>query len=213
MLPSPRRVITPCGSSLATRRLCAGPVVLESSGRVVDADQSTDTTLAELLSRLDVELPVHLAEVVVDGVGADEEARRDLGVGRPGGGEAGDLRLLRCEVVAGFVDALAGARAGREQLDSGPVGEAVGAHRLEDVVCRLELLRGRRGAVSVAGATRRRPAGCARACSFAPHASSSAIDSRIVSLGVGVARQQGFGRERGVRDRARSDWRWPVPPR
>ena len=46
MLPSPRRVITPCGSSRATRRLCAAPPLLESSGRVVDADQSTDTTLA-----------------------------------------------------------------------------------------------------------------------------------------------------------------------
>ena len=33
-------------------------------------------------------------------------------------------------------------RAGGEELDSGPLGEAVGAHRLEDVACRFELFAG-----------------------------------------------------------------------
>ena len=131
------------------------------------------------------------------------------GLVAPAGGEASDLRLLRREVVAGLVDAFAGTRTGREQLDSGPVGEAVGAHRLEGVACRLELFAGVAApllspeplAVDQLGARE-----------LQPRAACLQLGDRlvVVGLGVGVARQQRFGREPGARDRARSDWRRPV---
>src|SRR5215510_4212686 len=46
----------------------------------------------------DAELGEDLVEVVFDGPRADKQLRRDLPVGRPGGGQPGDLQLLRREL-------------------------------------------------------------------------------------------------------------------
>ena len=56
-----------------------------------------------LAPRRDVEFSVDLAQVVVDGRGADEEPLGDLRIGRSAGREPCDPFLLRCEVRAPFV--------------------------------------------------------------------------------------------------------------
>src|SRR3954454_4769924 len=60
---------------------------------------------AELLARSDVELREHLAQVVLDRAGADEQLRADLGVRAPVDGEPGHLGLLCRELVARVVRA------------------------------------------------------------------------------------------------------------
>ena len=50
--------------------------------------------MGELAAGGDAELPEHLAQVVVDGVGAEVQLGGDLGVGRPGRGQPGHFRFL-----------------------------------------------------------------------------------------------------------------------
>ena len=67
----------------------------------LDGGWLTGQDAVELAAGADAELGEHLAEVPFDGARADEQLGADLGVGMPVGGEAGDLRLLRGELVAG----------------------------------------------------------------------------------------------------------------
>src|SRR5690606_38659426 len=78
---------------------------------------------AELPARADVQLREHLVQVVLDGLGADEELAPDLRVRVPLGGEAGDLRLLRGEDVAGLGRASGDRLAGGPALPPGALGD------------------------------------------------------------------------------------------
>ena len=81
----------------------------------------------ELVAGLHVELAECLAEVVVDGVGADEQLRGDLSVGGTVGGEAGDLCFLRGEGIAGLDGPLARVLAGGLELDADELDADAGA--------------------------------------------------------------------------------------
>ena len=82
---------SPPGADSARRRLCHG----EAAGGGA----------AELVPGADVQLQEDFVQVVLDGSGADEQPRADIGVGEAVPCEPGDLCLLRCEDVAGLVDA------------------------------------------------------------------------------------------------------------
>jgi hypothetical protein len=69
------------------------------------------------------ELAERLAEVVVDGAGADEELSGDLWVGRTVGREAGDLCFLGGKVVERLDGPFARVLAGRLEFDAGAFGE------------------------------------------------------------------------------------------
>ena len=110
----------------------------------------------ELTPRADAQLRVHLAEVVLDGSGADEELGADLRVGPSLYRQAGDLRFLRGEVGT-RVQPCAGGRSRRSRAArDGP------ARRRPRLPCRgtcrrrLEAACGRRAVGSRVAATRRR---------------------------------------------------------
>src|SRR4051794_5014715 len=94
----------------------------------------------ELCPRLHGKLPEHLAQVVLDGARADEELRGDLSVRPSLRDEAGDLRLLWSELVAGSHRACAGALARRQQLALGAAREPLDAHASECLEGRAQLL-------------------------------------------------------------------------
>src|SRR3954471_23890347 len=96
----------------------------------------------KLAARADVELGEHLAQVIRDGVLADEQPRADLGVREALGGEPRDLGLLRGQIAAGLDGALAGALAGGEQLALGARGERLDPHRGEHLERRTQLFAG-----------------------------------------------------------------------
>src|SRR5262249_2185049 len=96
--------------------------------------------VAQALARADAELREDLLEVPLDGARADEELGTDLRVRAAGDREPRDVLLLRREVVARVVGALADRLAGREQLVTRPLGEAVRAHRDELLVRGAQLL-------------------------------------------------------------------------
>ena len=102
---------------------------------------------SELVARGDVELVEHLAQVVGDGVLADEQPRADVRVREAVAGEPRDLDLLGGQLLAGLDPALADALAGGQQLTLGARGERLGAHAREQL---------ERGAQLVAGVERRR---------------------------------------------------------
>src|SRR5690349_6206893 len=76
----------------------------------------------------------------LDGSGADEELGADLGVRQAPDGEARDVLLLRRELIAGVVSALADCLAGRKQLVLGAPREPFGADLVEHLMCRAQLL-------------------------------------------------------------------------
>src|SRR5215207_108448 len=94
----------------------------------------------ELRARLDVELAERLAQVVLDGAGADEQSRSDLAIGVTFGRKAGDLRLLRSEVVARVHGPLSRALPRRLQLEARALGERVDAEVPEQLVGGPQLL-------------------------------------------------------------------------
>ena len=90
--------------------------------------------LFELAAGLDSELAKHLAEVIADGVWADEQLGGDLLVGGTVGREAGNLDFLGCQVVTSLHGPFAGALTGRRELDPGARGERVQAELREQLV-------------------------------------------------------------------------------
>src|SRR5438270_11816311 len=89
---------------------------------------------SEFFAGADVEFREHLAQVVLDGARAEEQPRADLWVRLPIGGQAGDLRFLGRQAVAGVGRALARGLAGGEQLTAGALGEGVGPDAREQLV-------------------------------------------------------------------------------
>src|SRR3954471_2751816 len=105
---------------------------------------------AELPTGVDVELAEDLAQVVLDGAGADEQLGADLGVGVAVAGQACDLDLLGRQHVAGLGGDTARRLAGGQQLAAGARGELVGAHAVEALVGGAQLLAGVGAAVLAA---------------------------------------------------------------
>src|SRR4051794_17603312 len=93
-----------------------------------------------MVARGDVELGVDLAQVVGDGVLADDQARADLAVREAVAREPRDLDLLGGQLLAGLQPALADALAGGQQLTLGAGGERRGAHARELLDRRAQLL-------------------------------------------------------------------------
>src|SRR2546430_14983050 len=89
-----------------------------------------------------VELPVDLAQMVVDSGRAEEQLGGDVPVGGSGGGQPGDLSLLRGELRAVLVGASHRVLAGGGQFGAGSPGEAAGAHSLEALEGGAELIAG-----------------------------------------------------------------------
>src|ERR687898_3229940 len=98
--------------------------------------------VTEPLARADPELVEHLAQMPFDRAGADEEAGPDLRVGQSVTGEAGDLLLLRRELVARLGGALANLLARGEQLMARSIREPLRAHGREHVVRAAQLVAG-----------------------------------------------------------------------
>src|SRR4051794_15584961 len=79
--------------------------------------------VVELAARTDAELGEDVAQMPLDGARADEQLRADLGIRAPIARQAGDLRLLRGELVARLHRALADGLTRGEQLAAGALGE------------------------------------------------------------------------------------------
>jgi len=94
----------------------------------------------ELVARGDVELGEDFVQVVLNGAPADEEPGADLGVGEPLAGEPGDLGLLGGQLATRLDGALARCLPSGLELASCPRGERLGAHRVEHVVGRAQVL-------------------------------------------------------------------------
>src|SRR5215472_14350790 len=98
--------------------------------------------MEELRPAGNAEFPEDLAQVIVDGAGADEQPGGDLEIRGAFGGQPSDLRLLRRECVW-----YPGAPRGRvlpggAQLAPGPVGECLHAQRAEQFAGCAQLLAG-----------------------------------------------------------------------
>src|SRR5207302_1178272 len=85
-------------------------------------ESSAPKRLRQFAAPSDVELPVRVAQVVLDRLRRDEQRLGDLPVALPGGGELGDPPLARGERRrAAEQDLAAGARAGRGELGARPL--------------------------------------------------------------------------------------------
>src|ERR1700757_2528053 len=111
---------------------------LRPSGSGVGLGQSADEADAAGY----VEFPVHLTQVVLHGGGTEEQLGCDVAVGRPGGGELGNLMFLGGQQALGVVGAPARVFAGGSKFRAGPLGEATRSHVLEGFQGGTELLAG-----------------------------------------------------------------------
>src|SRR5690349_20145900 len=93
----------------------------------------------QLDGRGDAELHEDLAQVVLHGLGADEDLRRDLAVARAAGDERRDPQLLRGQIVDRRGVALAGALPRGVELATGALGPRRRAEPLEELVRRAQL--------------------------------------------------------------------------
>src|SRR5262249_60606810 len=105
---------------------------------------------AELPARGDAELGEDLAQVPFNRTWAQEQLRADLRVREPVPGEAGDLFLLRGQLIAGLGTALAHLLARGDELPAGPLGVRRVAHSVEHDMREAELLAGIDAAVLAA---------------------------------------------------------------
>src|SRR6266516_5220734 len=114
------------------RRRLAGWYVLISWGEgVVEVPAGGDAQFGE-----------HLAEVPLNGAGADEQFRADLGVGASVSGQPDDVLLLRGELAVGVDLAFADLLAGGEQFAARALGEGLGPDLGEQVIGGVQLVAG-----------------------------------------------------------------------
>src|SRR5918994_1079311 len=85
-------------------------------------------------ARADLELGEHLLQVPLDSTGAKEQPGADLRIGKTVAREAGDLLLLRRELVARLHRALAHPPARRHELAAGTLGKRLHTDRVEHLV-------------------------------------------------------------------------------
>ena len=105
---------------------------------------------AQLAARTDPELGEHVAQVPFDRAGAEKQRGADLGIGLPAPREPGDGRLLRGELGARLRRELAHRLAGGQQFAPGALGERLGTHRGQHLVCGPQLRAGVHAAVLAA---------------------------------------------------------------
>src|ERR1700759_5716999 len=96
--------------------------------------------LLELIARGDAELGEHLAQRVVDGVLADEQARSDLDVRETIAREPGHLSLLCCELIPALDASFVHVLPRRQQLAPGASSEPLQPDRIEHLERRAEVL-------------------------------------------------------------------------
>jgi hypothetical protein len=105
-------------------------------------------------ARGDAELGEDLAQVVLDGVGTDEQPGADLRVGQTIVGQPRDLAFLGGQLLAGrggsLGGALAGGLPGRPQFAAGSFGEGLHADGRQQVMGGPELIAGVGAAVLAA---------------------------------------------------------------
>src|SRR4051794_10734570 len=94
----------------------------------------------KLLARVDPELSVHVAQVVLDGLRAEEELGRSLPRRVPVGEEHADLELLRGQLVEAGGIAPPRALARGKELRARPLGPRRGSEPVERLERRAELL-------------------------------------------------------------------------
>ena len=88
----------------------------------------------ELLARVDPELQVDVAQVVLDRLGAQEQRRGGLARGPAGGEHQGDLQLLGCQLVDRVGLTAAKRLAGRLELGPCPLGPRLSVECAEDLL-------------------------------------------------------------------------------
>jgi hypothetical protein len=93
----------------------------------------------ELVTRMDPELPEHLAQMPLDGGRAEKEPRTAFRVRQPIPGQLGNLPLLRGQIVACLRRPPTHPLARRQQLLTRTLGERVHPDRRELVVRAAEL--------------------------------------------------------------------------
>src|SRR5262249_6443262 len=122
-------------------------------------------------------------QVPLDGARADVELRADLGIRVPLGRQARDLRLLRSEVSARLVGALACRLAGRLELAARALRERRGAHPIEEHVRRAQVFPGVATPVLAA-----QPLAVdeVRACKLRPHPRPADALDRLVVEQLGL---------------------------
>src|SRR4051812_11960602 len=98
--------------------------------------------LRQLPAGADTELSEHLVQVPFHGACAEEQLRPDLGVGQAPAREAGDLDLLRREVLGRLHVPLARGGASGKELAAGALGEGVHAQATERLVGDVQLCPG-----------------------------------------------------------------------
>src|SRR4051794_21872303 len=117
----------PCRSAFAPPPP-GSPEALNRLGDLLGEDAA-----GELGARGHPQLAGDAAQVALDRLGAEEELRAGLAVGRPLGHEQGDLQLLRRELLGRAAVAPARVLTGGGELLAGPVGPGRGADALEDL--------------------------------------------------------------------------------
>src|SRR5439155_417031 len=118
-----------CGASSASSAAATAMASLMATTFAPTARRRTGD-VARLLARAeadqlgprgDVKLPEDFPQVVVDRPGTEEELRRDLAIRRALAHEAGDLQLLRCELVGRAGITFAGRLTARAELAPRPL--------------------------------------------------------------------------------------------
>jgi hypothetical protein len=97
----------------------------------------------ELPAGADGKLGEHLAHVVLNGAGADEQAGTNLRVRQTLSGQPRDLGLLgsqRSARLGGLGGALTGSLAGGQQLAAGALGERLHPHCAQHLACDAQLV-------------------------------------------------------------------------
>ena len=143
--------------------------------------------LGELLARVDVELQVDVAQVVLDRLRAEEQRGGGLPRGLAAGQQQRDLQLLRGQLVDRARVAPPQRLAGRRELGCGPARPTGARRGARTPRARRAAARGPgRGCAPAAGA-RRRPAGCApsRTRRASARGGASARSKAPAMLGVG----------------------------
>ena len=136
-----RAVVTDC-RAVARRSETDGATSAPPPGPTGAPRWDYDSRSASCVRRLDAQLAERLAQVVLDGAGADEQPSRDRSVGLPLCGKASDLRLLRGQLVQRVHGPPAGTLTCRLQLEPCPLGERVHSGVSEELVRGSQLLAG-----------------------------------------------------------------------
>src|SRR4249919_1158540 len=129
------RTVRRLGYLRSTRRLLHGAD--SHSGQLV---RLADALPDQLRPRRDLELPEHLVQVVLDRLRAEEELRGDVLVRLPLADQAGDLQLLRRQLVDRARISSTHCLAGRTQLGTRPLRPGLGTELLEAVDRGTQLL-------------------------------------------------------------------------